>query len=406
MSITIPLLIVIAGAGIGAAFIYRVFIRSGYAGWIGALVGAGAGALGPLIFMLPLNFCTFEAERKAVDFAFGIVLVAIGLLLALLPLRAFIRWQAARSRPESQAPVNQQGAFRGRVLPWLFLTPTLAILLLFLYYPSLDTLRLSTLLARLGARRTAFVCVDNFTSLLSDPSYGRTVLITFIIGTAVVVIGLILSLLIATMAYQPVKGARIYRTLLVWPYAISPVVAGIIFVLMFNPTGGIINYFLKGTVGISIPWLNDPNPSPFSNAAVWAVILTSVWKSMGFNILFYIAGLQNVSKELQEAAAIDGANALQRYWYVVIPSLGPITFFLVITNLTYAFFETFGTIDFLTGGGPLEVTTTMMYRVYEVGVVQNDLGKGAAQSIVLFLMVVGLTYFQFRTQERRVTYGA
>jgi sn-glycerol 3-phosphate transport system permease protein len=153
-------------------------------------------------------------------------------------------------------------------------------------------------------------------------------------------------------------------------------------------------------LGFQIPWLNNPNAAP------WAVIIASVWKSMGFNIIFYIAGLQNVPKDLIEAASIDGANALRRFRYVVIPLLSPITFFLVITNMTYAFFETFGTIDALTQGGPLNSTTTMMYRIYEVGIQNNDLGKGAAQSIILFVMVIALTVFQFRTTARNVTYGA
>jgi sn-glycerol 3-phosphate transport system permease protein len=197
-----------------------------------------------------------------------------------------------------------------------------------------------------------------------------------------------------------VKGARIYRTLLIWPYAISPAVAGVIFLLLFNPAGGIINYMLSGLGLPAVPWLNNPTFAP------WAVIIASVWKSMGFNILFYIAGLQNVPKDLQEAAAIDGANAWQRFWRVVFPLLSPITFFLIITNMTYAFFETFGTIDYLTRGGPLNSTTTMMYRIYQVGIQNNDLGKAAAQSIVLFILVIGLTIMQFRSTGSRVTYGA
>src|SRR5690606_25355529 len=205
--------------------------------------------------------------------------------------------------------------------PALLLLPTLAILAIFLYYPIFDTFSLSVLLARLGARRSVFVCVDNFTSLVTDPSYHNTVIITLFISFAIVIIGLALGLLVASMAYQPITGARIYRTLLIWPYAISPAVAGVIFLLLFNPAGGFINYVLSNTFGFSVPWLQDPT------AARWAIIATSVWKSMGFNILFYIAGLQNVPNDLKESAAIDGANALQRFWYVTFPLLSPITFF-------------------------------------------------------------------------------
>jgi sn-glycerol 3-phosphate transport system permease protein len=401
-----PLIIALLGALVGAGVIGWTFRQYGYRLDVGAGLGVAAGVVGALLFMLPLNFCMFQPEPEplfkidALDIGFGILLIAIGLALVLLPLTAIVRWRATRNNILNDANAVVPGAFKGRWLPLLLLAPTITILALFLYYPSVDTLRLSTLLARLGAPRTAFVCVDNYTSLVANPEYIRSIGITFFIGGAVVVIGLVLSLLIATMAYQPIAGARIYRTLLIWPYAISPAVAGIIFLLMFNPAGGIFNYFLGG-IGIApVGWLNDPVAAP------WAVIIASIWKSMGFNILFYIAGLQNVPKDLQESAAIDGANVLQRFWYVVIPLLSPITFFLVITNLTYAFFETFGTIDYLTGGGPLKSTMTLMYRVYEVGVVNNDLGKGAAQSIVLFLMVVGLTIFQFSSSGRRVNYGA
>jgi sn-glycerol 3-phosphate transport system permease protein len=359
-----------------------------------------AGLGGALIFMLPLNFCTFEIERPAVDLVFGLLLIGTGLALTLSAAAWLIRrWQGPRAS-QAAAHLSHPGVFRGRITPWLLLAPTLIILALFLYYPSLDTFSLSTQLARLGARRSAFVCVDNFTRLVADQSYLNSLALTLAMSAAIVTIGLVLSLLVALAAYQPVKGARVYRTLLIWPYAISPAVAGVIFLLLFNPVGGIINYLLNGVGLPSIPWLNNPAYAP------WAVILASVWKSMGFNILFYIAGLQNVPKDLQEAAAIDGANAVQRFRHVVLPLLSPITFFLIITNMTYAFFETFGTIDYLTAGGPLSSTTTLMYRIYYTGIQNNDLGKAAAQSIILFVMVIGLTVLQFRSTGRRVTYGA
>ncbi len=394
----IPFIVVATAALIGAAYMALTFGRATRKVALGALAGAGAAAAGTLLFMLPLQFCTFEPERETIDLVFGLVLIGVGVGLAL----GFTRW--IMTRVTAHQPVfevqTQPGAFKGRFLPILFLAPTLTILLLFLYYPVVDTFGLSVLLARLGARRSAFVCVDNFTSLIGDAGYGQVVLITFFMSAAIVIVGLVLSLGIATMAYQPLTGARIYRTLLIWPYAISPAVAGVIFLLLFNPTGGIVNYFLDNLFGLKIGWTTDPT------AARWAVILASIWKSMGFNILFYIAGLQNVPNDLKEAAAIDGANAWQRFMNVTIPLLSPITFFLVITNITYAFFETFGTIDYLTQGGPLDSTTTMMYRIYEIGFTNNDLGKAAAQSIVLFAMVIGLTVIQFRTQGRQVNYGA
>ncbi len=406
VDIVIPIITLTAAALMTGLLMVIIFQRRGRNLLAGFAVGAMSGAIGSLIFMLPLRYCTFEADRSSLDALFGIGLIGLGSALVSIPAMWIYERFFARKTSLTESMLmadggQHQGAFKGRWIAFLFLAPTLLILALFLYYPAFDTFSLSTLLARTGAPRTAFVCVNNFTMLIEDPKYHQTVLITFGISIATIVIGLSLSLLIATMAYLPIKGASIYRTLLIWPYAISPVVAGLIFLLLFNPTGGIINYALNGLFGFQIPWLNNPTYAP------WAVIIASVWKSLGYNILFYLAGLQNVPTDLIEAASIDGANALQRFRRIVIPMLSPITFFLVATNLTYAFFETFGTIDAITpGGGPLDSTTTMMYRIYETGISNGDLGKAAAQSIVLFILVIGLTALQFRTTERRVTYGA
>lgn len=395
-----PLLLTVAAAVIGAAIIGFIFRHSGGPVWFGAVLGAAAGALGSALFMKPLDYCTFETEREQMDAAFGYILVGLGMMITLAPLG----WASGRLlRGESLVSTTAQptqGTFKSWWVALPLLAPTLAILLLFLYYPSLETLRLSSLLAKLGARREIFICVDNFTRLVDDTKYHDIIGRTMYMSIMIVVLSMGFSLLIATMAYLPLRGASIYRVLLVWPYAISPAVAGIIFLLMFNPTGGIINHLSGNWIGVKLGWLNDPKVAP------WTIILASVWKSMGFNILFYIAALQNVPKDLIEAGAIDGAGLLRRFWHIVWPLLSPTTFFLLVTNLTYAFFETYATIDYLTpGGGPLQSTTTMMYRVIQVGVYNNDLGKAAAQSIVLFLMVIGLTAVLFRTGGRQVNYG-
>lgn len=365
-------------------------------------LGAVFGGLGALLFMVPLNFCTFEADRTTADAVFGIILIAIGMTIGLFAgqfvTRILRSGLSLRSLTEGQ---ESRGTFHSHVIPWALLLPTLIILALFLYYPAIDNLRLSTLLARLGTNRTAFVCVDNFTKLLEPrQNYGQTAYATFLIAFFTVVIGLALALFIAYMAYQPIKGANIYRTLLIWPYAISPTVAGIIFGMVFNEASGVMNHLIRAGGGTPVQWLQD------STIAPWTIIAASVWKSMGFNILFYIAGLQNVSKDLTEAAAIDGANAVQRFRRVIIPMLSPITFFLVVTNISYAFFDTYGTIDFLTRGGPADATSTMIYRVVDDGINQRDLGTAAAQSLILFAIVIGITLIQFRTQGRRVNYGA
>jgi sn-glycerol 3-phosphate transport system permease protein len=281
----------------------------------------------------------------------------------------------------------------------LLLAPTLAILTVFLYYPLLETFRLSTLLARLGAPRTRFQCVSNFTSLIS-PEYGEVLFNTFFIATTIVVVGLILGLAIALLAFQPVRGANIYRTLLIWPYAISPAIAGIIFFVMFDPVAGIINHFIEQLGGTGLEWIRDPWLARF------AVIITSIWKTLGYNILFYIAGLQTIPSNLLEAAAIDGANLWQRFLNIIVPGLSPITFFLIVTNITYAFFNIFGTIDYLTRGGPAGATSVSIYEIYLLGIRSKDLGRAAAQSLVLFLLVVIVTILQFRTSGRRVSYGA
>jgi len=385
---------------IGAVYMAQAFRRLNRSTLPGAVAGLIAGGLGPLIFLLPLDFCTFAPDRKPIDAAFGIGLAGVGAALALGLTRSGVQLLTTRrGRLLSPGEQQPQGIFRGWRTPLLLLAPTLIILALFLYYPAIDTFRLSTLLARLGAPRTVFVCVDNFTRLFHQ-SYYQILLNTAVISTGIVVIGLILALAIAYLAFQPVRGIGIYRTLLIWPYAVSPPVAGIIFFVMFDPIAGVINHLIALLGGTGLDWLRDPW------LARVAVIVASVWKMLGYNILFYLAGLQNIPKDLTEAAAIDGANAWQRFRKVIIPGLSPITFFLIITNITYAFFDIFGTIDFLTKGGPAGATKVMIYEIYELGILENDLGKAAAQSIVLFLLVIGLTILQFRTTGRRVTYGA
>jgi sn-glycerol 3-phosphate transport system permease protein len=421
----------------------------------GAVIGLIAGLVGPLIFMLPLSSCTFEAEREAIDVIFGIILFILGAFLLL----KFTKWfsqlfvggQGYKALISDQ---NTEGTFKsGLLTPFLLLLPTIVILLYFLYYPLIETFRLSTLLIQLGSPRSRFQCVTNFTDFFEssrfdvaamaflaaaiiiiiayqfskiretignsmvantlvtillvaflartlEEGYGKVLFNTFFIAIAIVITGLALGLAIAYLAFQDVKGAMIYRTLLIWPYAISPAIAGIIFFVIFDPVSGILNHVIELLGGQGPEWIKDP---------WWArvtIIVASVWKTLGYNILFYIAGLQTVPPDLVEAAAIDGANSWQRFRNVVIPALSPITFFLIVTNLTYAFFNIFGTIDFLTRGGPYGSTSVSIYEIFQLGIRSKDLGRAAAQSLVLFIIVIGVTIFQFRTSGRRVTYGA
>lgn len=434
-----------------AGIVALIFARMQHSMTHGALIGAGIGSIGSLLVGLPLNFCTFHADTERVDVIVGILLqlLVIGILLALAV------WIIRYFFDPTFNPVEGQdhaGTYSGLLTPILLLLPTLVILLFFLYYPAFETFRLSTLLVRLGAPKTKFVCVRNFTALLDGnhmdttaflmviaiiliagvvfyfkrmpawlrnslliinaivmvvffayvlkTDYGTVFFNTFFIAGLIVVLGLTLGLAIATLAFQPVRGASIYRTLLIWPYAISPAVAGIIFFVMFDPIAGVINHLIQlfGIQGLD--WFRDPW------LARAAIILTSVWKTLGFNILFYIAGLQNIPTNLIEAAAIDGANTWQRFRKIIVPLLSPITFFLIVTNISYAFFDIFGTIDYLTKGGPTGSTSVMIYEVIELGIRSKDLGKAAAQSVVLFILVIGVTYLQFRSSGKQVNYGS
>ena len=410
-----PLIVVLLATAAGAGIMAFLFQQNRLgAGFWGGVLGSGVGAAGALAVMVPMNFCPFVVEvdadetlaaaietREIIGFILGgsIALASVGLATWVVFMLAGYFLQGRSILPQGEM---QLGAFTGKwagLTAFLLLLPTISILAFFHYYPMGQTFRLSTLLARFGRDRTVFICMDNFTELFADPDYWYSLGLSFFLAIAIMFIGLSLSLLIAVMAHMPIKGARIYRTLLVWPYALSPVIAGIIFQLMFNNTAGVLNYVLESTVGTTVPWLLSPNIAP------WTVVMTGVWNIMGYNILFYLAGLQNVPDDLLEAAAIDGANVFERFFRITIPLLSPITFFLIVTNTTYAFFDTFGLIDFLTGGGPVNRTTTMMYEVYEVGVVDRNLGEAAARSMVLFLIVIGVTILQFRASRNRVNYG-
>lgn len=446
----------IISALLGAVYIGSVFRNMQRPTALGGGIGFVLGLISPMLFMSPLQSCTFTPEQDALTFWFGVLLFAISSASVLYFSQWLFRFFLATGKdaPSLMDGQSTQGTYQTNFLiPFALLAPTILILLVFLYYPLIETFRLSTLLVRLGAPRTAFRCVSNFVGFLEPSGFDMTTLglfiaiiagivgyvmlkqreynrsadlvvftttvmtgfffrrileedfslvmfNTFFISFFIVVGGLILGLAIAYLAYQPVKGAMIYRTLLIWPYAISPAISGIIFFVLFDPVSGIINHGIEAMGGQGLDWLRDPWLARFT------IIISSIWKTLGYNILFYIAGLQTVPKDLLEAAAIDGANHWQRFRAVVIPALSPITFFLIVTNVTYAFFNIFGTIDFLTKGGPIGATNVSIYDIIQVGIRSRDLGRAASQSIVLFILVIILTVFQFRTTGNKVTYGA
>lgn len=284
------------------------------------------------------------------------------------------------------------------LLPYVFLVPKLIILLFFLYYPMVNVILLSFQRSRLGLN-ARFVCTDNYERLVTDSRYLSSFSVTMTLTLSIVILGMGLALIIAVLASQKIRGASVYRTLLIWPYALSPVVTGMIFLIMFNPQVGVVNYFLYETFGIRPNWFSDASLAP------WVIILASVWNNLGFNILFYVAGLQSVPDDLLEAASIDGANMIQRFVRITFPLLSPYTFFLLITNVTYAFYGIFGSVDALTQGGPRGATRVLIYKLYEDAFTNRNTGSASAQSLVLFLIVAIMTVIQFRFIERRVTYG-
>lgn len=301
--------------------------------------------------------------------------------------------------------------FRSRALPWLLLAPTLVILLLFLYFPVIQSFVLSLYRSNLFLGTRRFIGLENFRNIFGGvlaPGFRQAFVQTLLFSGLVVLVGLALSMMLALLANQPVRGARVYRLLLIWPFALSPAVAGTIFLFMFNPEVGVVNQLLNELVGAKPRWLDNPA------LAFLVVVSAAVWKNLGYNIVFYLAALQNIPRELSEAAEIDGANGWQVFRHITFAMLGPMTFFLVFTNLVYSFFDTFGMIDILTGGGPVGsapfdragVTTTLIYKVYQDGFGgASNLGFAAAESVLLLTLVVLVTVFQFRFGGRRVYYG-
>lgn len=306
--------------------------------------------------------------------------------------------------------MQDKAVFKSGLLPWLLLLPSLLILAVFIYFPAIQAFILSLYKSnlRLGTRR--FIGFENFISLFNGPfsgAYKQIMLQSFVFSFSVVLLGLALSVVLATFASQKVRGARIYRLLLIWPFALSPAVAATIFVFLFNPQVGGVNLVLDQLFGVKPRWFDTPV------LAFILVVLAAVWKNLGYNIVFYLAALQNIPKELGEAAAIDGAGPIQSFFRITFPMLSPMTFFLVFTNLTFSFFDAFGIIDILTRGGPIGrpplddsgVTTIMMYRVFQEGIEQGRSGFAAAFSIFILMIVAVITLLQFRYGSRNVQYG-
>ncbi len=287
--------------------------------------------------------------------------------------------------------------FKSRWLPWLLVAPQMAVVLVFFFWPAAQALYQSLLTQDAFGTSTEFVGLENFQRLFSDESYLASFKTTAVFSGLVAVSGLVIALLLAVMANRVVRGAGFYKTLLIWPYAVAPVVAGVLWLLMFASPYGVIAYFLRW---LGLEWDHLLNP----NHAMALIVMAAVWKQISYNFLFFLAGLQSIPQSLIEAATIDGASPWHRFWTIVFPLLSPTTFFLLVINVVYAFFDTFAIVDAATHGGPGKDTAILVYKVYYDGFKALDMGGSAAQSVILMLIVVALTIVQFRFVEKKVQY--
>jgi sn-glycerol 3-phosphate transport system permease protein len=278
--------------------------------------------------------------------------------------------------------MEKRVVFRSPWLPYALVAPQLLITLVFFFWPASQAMYWSLLIQDAFAARTQFVWFDNFRDLFHDPRYLASFQITAVFSILVTVIGLAVALLLAVFADRVVRGATVYKTLLIWPYAVAAAVAAV----LWRALGYDWNYLLN------------------ARQALILIVITAVWKQISYNFLFFLAGLQSVPKSLIEAAAIDGAGPARRFWTIIFPMLSPTTFFLLVVNIVYAFFDTFAIVDAATGGGPVQATAILVFKVYQDGVQALDLGGSAAQSVVLMAIVIALTVVQFRFVERKVQY--
>jgi sn-glycerol 3-phosphate transport system permease protein len=293
--------------------------------------------------------------------------------------------------------MNKTAHFKGLLVPLALLAPQLAITLVFFYWPASQAVWQSFLVQDAFGISTEFVWFENYRELFAKPDYYRAFWNTVVFSSFVTILSLGLALLFAVMADRHVRGHQAFTTLLIWPYAVAPAIAGVLWLFMFDPSLGMIGRWLN-SVGFN--W----NPKLNGAHAMTLVIMAAVWKQISYNFLFFLAGLQAIPKSVIEAATIDGARPWRRFWTIVFPLLSPTTFFLLVVNIVYVFFDTFGIIDTMTGGGPSKATETLVYKVYSDGKGGSDLGGSAAQSVILLLIVICLTAIQFRYIERKVTY--
>lgn len=293
--------------------------------------------------------------------------------------------------------MEKRVVFKSSWLPYLLVAPQLAITVVFFFWPAGQALWYSMQSQDAFGLNVTFAGLDNFRFLFNDPAYLSSFKTTAVFSILVAAGGISIALVLAVMADRVVKGALAYKTLLIWPYAVAAAVAGVLWGFLFAPSIGIVTFMLK-QFGVNWNWVID------GDQAMLLVVIAAIWKQISYNFLFFLAGLQSIPKSLIEAAAIDGAGPAKRFWTIIFPLLSPTTFFLLVVNIVYAFFDTFGVIDATTSGGPAGSTQILVYKVFVDGVKSADLGGSSAQSAVLMAIVIALTVVQFKFIERRVNY--
>src|SRR5882757_5634335 len=293
--------------------------------------------------------------------------------------------------------MEKSTVFNNRLSPYLLQFPQLVITFVLIYLPASQAVWQSFLSDDEFELTSAFVGAENYLALFAQPEYYKSMLVTVVFSSLVAALSLAIALLFATQDDKNLKAAPAYKTFMIWPYAVAPAVAGVLWIFMFHPSLGTLARPLRA---MGLDW----NPLLNGNHALILVVMAAVWKQISYNFLFFLAGLESIPKSVIEAGAIDGAGPMRRFWTIVFPLLSPTTFFLLVVNVVYVFFDAFGIIDAVTGGGPAGATTTMVYKVYADGRLGGDLGGSAAQSVVLMVIVIALTAIQFRYVERRVQY--
>ena len=288
--------------------------------------------------------------------------------------------------------------FPNRVLPYLLVLPQVVVTLVFFFWPAWKSLYLSVYKSSPFGGRDVYVGLENFQALLLSPEYYTSVINSFVFAGFVTLFGVGGGLVVAALANQKIRGLAIYRSALLWPYGIAPAVAGIIFLFIFHPAYGILPYFMSFVTSYEFNWLLK------GWIAMALVVVATAWTHLGYNIAFFLAGLQAIPASVMEAASVDGAGPIRKHTAIVFPLISPVTFYLVVVNIVFAFFNAFGVIHTVTKGGPGHATEVMVYKLWNDGFVGLNLGSSAAQSVILMIVVIGLTMLQFRYAEKKVTY--